>query len=71
MKASDFITHLQKMIEEHGDLPLAVLEFHHESDRTIVVEVGSIESIFILDKDDLYFDSNDEVQDVDKVFLID
>lgn len=71
MKASDFIKHLQQMIQEHGDLPLAMMEFHHELDRTIVVEVCDVDSVLGLGKDDLFFDSNDEVQDVKKVFLID
>lgn len=71
MKASEFILHLQKMIQEHGDLPLVVLEFHHELDRTIVVEVCDVDCVLDLGKDDLFFDANDEVQDVSKVFLID
>lgn len=54
MKASDFIVHLQQMIEEHGDLPLALLEgvvrindedeFFNEDDEKVKVD-----KVFLID----------------------
>lgn len=71
MKASDFIRHLQQMVEEHGDLPLALMEANEEDYGVHFIEVDCVESVIHLDKADRFFDSNDELQDVDKVFLID
>jgi len=71
MKASDFILHLQQMIEEYGDLPLAVLEANEEDYRIHFIEVDCVDSVIQLNKADRFFDKNDELQDVKKVFLID
>ena len=71
MKASDFIIHLQQMIEEHGDLPLAVLEANEEDYGIHFIEVDCVDSVIQLNKADRFFDKNDELQDVKKVFLID
>lgn len=71
MKASEFIIHLQQMIEENGDLPLALMEANEEDYGIHFIEVDCVESVIHLDKADRFFDSNDVLQDVDKVFLID
>ena len=71
MKASDFIVHLQQMIEEHGDLPLALMEANEEDYGIHFIEVDCVDSFIHLDKADRFFDSNDQIQDVKKVFLID
>lgn len=71
MKASDFILHLQQMIEEHGDLPLAVLEANEEDYGIHFIEVDCVDSVIQLNKADRFFDKNDELQDIKKVFLID
>ena len=71
MKASDFIVHLQQMIEEHGDLPLAILEANDYDNAYSYIEVDGIDSVICLDREDNFFNSNDEIQNIDKVFLID
>lgn len=71
MKASNFIIHLQQMIEEHGDLPLALMEANEEDYGIHFIEVDCVESAIHLDKADRFFDSDDKLQDVKKVFLID
>lgn len=71
MKASDFITHLQQMIEEHGDLPLALMEFNMNSQNYTFIEVDGVDSVIELQSGEFLFDSNDEVSNERKVFLID
>lgn len=72
MKASDFITHLQQMIEIHGDLPLAVAEFESGSYTCNFIEIGEIEGSYNLGMHDKLFDENDcQKLTVRKVFLID
>ena len=70
MKASDFIIHLQKMIDEYGDLPLAVLEVNHDTGSYVFIESGEIE-LYSLDSDDIFLDEYDDVSKERKVFLID
>ena len=71
MKASEFIVHLQQMIEEHGDLPLALMEFNMDNQRYTFIEVDGVDSVIELQPDEFLFDSNDEVSNERKVFLID
>ena len=71
MKASEFIIHLQQMIEEHGDLPLALMEFNMNNQNYTFIEVDGVDSIIELQPDEFLFDSNDEVSTERKVFLID
>lgn len=71
MKASEFIIHLQQMIEEHGDLPLALMEFNMNNQNYTFVEVDGIDSVIELQPNEVLFDSNDEVSNERKVFLID
>ena len=71
MKASEFIIHLQQMIEEHGDLPLALMEFNMNNQRYTFIEVDEVDSVIELQSGEFLFDSNDEVSSERKVFLID
>ena len=71
MKASEFVIHLQQMIEEHGDLPLALMEFNMNNQRYAFIEVGGVDSIVKLQPNEVLFDSNDDVSSERKVFLID
>ena len=71
MKASEFIVHLQQMIKEHGDLPLAMLEANDYDNGYSFIEVDGIDSIMELQSGEFLFDGNDEVSDERKVFLID
>lgn len=76
MKASEFIIHLQQMIEEHGDLPLALMEVDCESNDYCrgynFIEIGRIGDIVELDAHDKLFDENDCQKLFErKVFLID
>lgn len=71
MKASEFVAHLQQMIEEHGDLPLALMEFNMNSQNYTLIEVDGVDSILELQSGEFLFDSNDEVSNERKVFLID
>ena len=71
MKASKFIIHLQQMIEEHGDLPLALMEFNMNNQNYTFIEVDEIDSVIELESGEFLFDGNDEVSDERKVFLID
>lgn len=71
MKASEFIIHLQQMIEEHGDLPLALMEFNMNNQNYTFIEVDGIDSTIELQPNEVLFDSNDEVSSERKVFLID
>ena len=66
MKASDFIIHLQQMIKELGDLPLALLEsVGCDTGKCVYIEVSHTEGVVRLN------DEDDEKVKVDKVFLID
>lgn len=72
MKASEFIIHLQQMIEEHGDLPLALLEgVGCDTGKCVYVEVSHTEGVVSLNDEDEFFNGDDEKVKVDKVFLID
>lgn len=72
MKASEFIIHLQQMIEEHGDLPLALMEGNYSTNDYNFVEIGGIESVMELGTHDKLFDENDCRNLLAcKVFLID
>lgn len=71
MKASEFIIHLQQMIEEHGDLPLALMEISESGYRHHFVEVDGVEAVIELQPYEKLFDGNDEVSDERRVFLID
>ena len=71
MKASDFITHLQQMIEEHGDLPLAVLEANDYDNGYSLIELDGIEQVYNLEPTEALYDVNDDVSKERKVFLID
>ena len=71
MKASEFVVHLQQMIEEHGNLPLALMEFNMNNQNYIFIEVDGIDSVIELQSDEVLFDGNDEVSTERKVFLID
>ena len=70
MKASDFIIHLQQMIQEYGDLPLAVMEVNYDNGRYVFIESDGIE-IYNLDHDDVLLDENDKKKYSRAVFLID
>ena len=70
MKASEFIIHLQQMIEEHGDLPLALLEADYDTGRFIFV-AANIDSVYTLEEGEYFFDIDDNVSNEYKVFLID
>ena len=70
MKASEFIIHLQQMIEEHGDLPLAMLEANDYDNGYSFIELDGIDSVMELQSGEFLFDSNDEVSNERKVFLI-
>lgn len=71
MKASEFVIHIQQMIEEHGDLPLALMEFNMNNQRYAFIEVDGVDSIVKLQPNEVLFDSNDDVSSERKVFLID
>ena len=59
------------MIEEHGDLPLALMEFNMNSQNYTFIEVDGVDSIIELQSGEFLFDNNDEVSNERKVFLID
>lgn len=69
MKARAFIVHLQQMIEEHGDLPLALLETDYDTGRFSFVS-AKIDSFYTLEKGECYFDIDDNISNKRKVFLI-
>ena len=71
MKASDFIAHLQHMIEEHGDLPLALTEFNMNAQSYTLIEVDGIEQVYNLESEEVLYDADDNVSEERKVFLID
>lgn len=72
MKASDYIVHLQKMIGEHGDLPLVLMEHSGDSHGYNFVEIGEVEDILDIGMHDKVFDENDFHNLLArKVFLID
>lgn len=70
MKASEFIVHLQQMIEEHGDLPLALLEADYYTGRFSFV-AADIDSVYSLEEGEYFFDIDDNVSNERKIFLID
>lgn len=71
MKASDFILHLQQMIEEYGDLPLALMEFNMNNQNYTFIEIDGVDSVIQLKPNEVLLDSNDELSTERKVFLID
>ena len=72
MKASEFIVNLQQMIEEHGDLPLALMEaVGCDTGKCVYVEVSHTEGVVRLNDEDEFFNGDNEKVKVDKVFLID
>lgn len=72
MKASNFITHLQEMIDEHGDLPLALLERSDNNHSSTFVEIGKVEGVVELGMYDKLIDENDCHNFLaSKVFLVD
>lgn len=71
MKASEFIVHLQQMIEEHGDLPLALTEFNMNAQGYTFIEVDGIEQVYNLEPEEVLYDVNDDDSKERKVFLID
>ena len=71
MKASEFIVHLQQMIEEHGDLPLALMEFNMNNQNYTFIELDGIEQVHNLEPEEVLYDVNDDVSKERKVFLID
>ena len=70
MRASEFIIHLQQMIEEHGDLPLALMEVDYDTGGYNFICVD-IDSVHTLEDGEYLFDEDDELTDERKVFLID
>ena len=70
MKASEFIVHLQQMIEEHGDLPIALMEVYYDTGDFSFV-AADIDSVYTLEDGEYLFDEDDELTDERKVFLID
>ena len=70
MKASEFIVHLQQMIEEHGDLPIALMEYCDITGEVnyICADIGNV---CTLNGKEFLFDENDELLNERKVFLID
>lgn len=70
MKASEFITHLQQMIEEHGDLSLALMEVDYDTGKYSFI-CADIDSVHTLEDGEYLFDEYDEVSTERKVFLID
>ena len=71
MKASEFITHLQQMIEEYGDLPLAMLEVDYDTGVHAFIELDGIEQVYNLVPTEVFYDVDDNVSSERKVFLID
>ena len=71
MKASEFITHLQQMIEEYGDLPLAMLEVDYDTGVHAFIELDGIEQVYNLVPTEVLYDVNDDVSKERKIFLID
>lgn len=70
MKASEFIIHLQQMIEEHGDLPLALMEYCDITGKVNYI-CADIDSVYTLEAGEYLFDEDDELTEERKVFLID
>ena len=71
MKASEFIVHLQQMIVEHGDLPLALLEANDYDNGYSVIELDGIEQVYNLEPEEFLYNDNDGISKERKVFLID
>lgn len=70
MKASEFIIHLQQMIEEHGDLSLALMEYCDITGEVNYI-CADIDIIYTLEDGEYLFDEDDELTEERKVFLID
>ena len=70
MKASEFIVHLQQMIKEHGDLPLALLEADCYTNKYNFI-CADIDIVYTLEDGEYLFDEDDKLTDERKVFLID
>ena len=71
MKASEFIVHLQQMIEEHGDLPLTMLEANDYDNGYSFIELDGIEQVCNLEPEEFLYNDNDGISKERKVFLID
>lgn len=71
MKASDFIVHLQQMIEEHGDLPLALMEYDEDQDEIWYCAIERIDGVYDLKDNERLLNEADSEQPERKVFLID
>ena len=70
MKASEFIIHLQQMIEEHGDLPLALMECCKITGEVNFI-CADIDSVYNLNGKEYLFDEEYELSTERRVFLID
>lgn len=71
MKASEMIKQLEQLILEHGDLPLSMIEISESGYRHAFIEVDGVESIHQLLPSEKFYDSDDKLTEVSKVFLID
>lgn len=71
MKESEFISHLQHMIEEHWDLPLVVLEVNDYNNGYSFIELDGIEYVYNLEPEEFLYNDNDYISKERKVFLID
>lgn len=71
MKASDFIVHLQRMIEIHGDLPLALMEYDDDQDEIWYCAIERVDSVYELSSHERLLNEADSEQPERKVFLID
>ena len=71
MKASEFITHLQQMIEEYGDLPLALMEYDEDQDEIWYCAIERIDGVYDLKDNERLLNEADSEQPERKVFLID
>ena len=71
MKASEFIVHLQQMIQEHGDLPLALMEYDDDQDEIWYCAIESLEGVYELKSNERLLNETDSEQPERKVFLID
>jgi len=59
------------MIEENGDLPLALMEFNMNNQNYAFIEIDGVDSVIELQPNETLFDSNDKPSTERKVFLID
>lgn len=71
MKASGFILHLQQMIEIHGDLPLALMEYDEDQDEIWYCAIERIDGVYDLKDNERLLNEADSEQPERKVFLID